>query len=60
MGLCKVGIWGCFDEFNRLDDKILSAISSQIESIENGLKNPDMAISVSEKNVKVNPETGIL
>lgn len=59
LGLCKVGIWGCFDEFNRLDDKILSAISSQIESIENGLKNPDMAISVSEKNVKVNPETGI-
>ena len=38
LGLCKVGIWGCFDEFNRLDDKILSAISSQIESIENGLK----------------------
>ncbi|RCK58006.1 Dynein heavy chain, cytoplasmic [Candida viswanathii] len=59
LGLCKVGIWGCFDEFNRLDDKSLSAISSQIENIEYGLKNPSTEISVSERNIKINPETGI-
>ncbi|EMG45477.1 ro-1 Dynein heavy chain [Candida maltosa Xu316] len=59
LGLCKVGIWGCFDEFNRLDDKSLSAISSQIENIEYGLKYPNTLISVSERNIKVNPETGL-
>lgn len=59
LGLCKVGIWGCFDEFNRLDDKSLSAISSQIENIEFGLKNPASFISVSERNIKINSETGI-
>jgi dynein heavy chain 1 len=59
LGLCKVGAWGCFDEFNRLDEKILSAISSQIETIEHGLANPDFDIEISGKLMKLNPETGI-
>ncbi|RLV89834.1 Dynein heavy chain cytoplasmic [Spathaspora sp. JA1] len=59
LGLCRVGIWGCFDEFNRLDDGNLSAISSQIETIELGLKNPETQISISNKNVSVNSETGV-
>ena len=59
LGLCKVGAWGCFDEFNRLDEKILSAISSQIETIEHGLANPDSDIEISGKSMKLNPETGI-
>ncbi|KAI5950644.1 DYN1 [Candida margitis] len=58
-GLCKVGVWGCFDEFNRLDEKSLSAISSQIETIQNGLQHPLESIELSDRFLHVNPETAL-
>ena len=38
VGLCQVGAWGCFDEFNRLEEKMLSACSTQIQTIQEALK----------------------
>jgi len=38
MGLCRVGAWGCFDEFNRLKEDQLSAVSEQIRVILEGVK----------------------
>ncbi len=37
-GICRVGAWGCFDEFNRLEEGILSAVSQQILAIQRGLQ----------------------
>ena len=45
VGLCQVGAWGCFDEFNWMEERILSAVSQQVQSIQQGLaalaKNPN-------------------
>ncbi|KAK4887690.1 hypothetical protein RN001_003961 [Aquatica leii] len=37
-GLARCGAWGCFDEFNRLDEATLSAVSMYIQPIQNALR----------------------
>lgn len=63
VGLCQVGAWGCFDEFNRLEERILSAVSQQVQSIQQGLaalvKNPATEIELVGKNLRINPNIGI-
>lgn len=64
VGLCQVGAWGCFDEFNRLEERILSAVSQQVQAIQQGLaslvKNPNTEIELVGKNLKINKNIGKL
>ena len=58
IGLCQVGAWGCFDEFNRLEEKILSAVSQQILVIQTGLREHKERIELLGKSVLLNPNMG--
>jgi dynein heavy chain 1, cytosolic len=57
-GLCQVGAWGCFDEFNRLEERILSAVSQQILAIQRGLMEESSHISLLGRSVKLDPNMG--
>lgn len=60
-GLCKVGCWGCFDEFNRLDSANLSALASQVEAIQQGLNNYNEhhQVVLSGNSFSIHPNTGL-
>ena len=63
LGICQVGAWGCFDEFNRLEERILSAVSQQVQNIQLGLKrgieSGNAQIELAGRQFLVNANTGI-
>lgn len=70
MGLCRVGAWGCFDEFNRLKEDQLSAVSEQIRIILEGVKaggtdgskkngSSEVAITLLNKQLELNKNVGL-
>ncbi|XP_017286523.1 cytoplasmic dynein 2 heavy chain 1 isoform X3 [Kryptolebias marmoratus] len=59
VGLVKCGAWGCFDEFNRLEEAVLSAVSMQIQAIQNSLKHHKNTCELLGKEVQLDPNSGV-
>uniref|UniRef100_A0AAY5F0X4 Cytoplasmic dynein 2 heavy chain 1 n=1 Tax=Electrophorus electricus TaxID=8005 RepID=A0AAY5F0X4_ELEEL len=59
VGLMKCGAWGCFDEFNRLEEAVLSAVSMQIQAIQNSLKHHTATCQLLGKEVELDPNSGV-
>ncbi|KAM3616881.1 uncharacterized protein V6R79_025341 [Siganus canaliculatus] len=59
VGLVKCGAWGCFDEFNRLEEAVLSAVSMQIQSIQDSLKHHKSTCELLGKEVELDPNSGV-
>jgi dynein heavy chain 2 len=59
IGLVKCGAWGCFDEFNRLEEVVLSAVSQQIQEIQSSLRQKSSKTALLGKQVEIDPNCGI-
>ncbi|KAJ1446203.1 dynein heavy chain and region D6 of dynein motor-domain-containing protein [Pelagophyceae sp. CCMP2097] len=59
IGLVKCGAWGCFDEFNRLKEDQLSAISQQIQIIQDAIKTKAATLELMGQVIDVDVNAGI-
>ncbi|VDM32164.1 unnamed protein product [Hydatigera taeniaeformis] len=58
MGLCRVGCWGCFDEFNRIEVSVLSVVTSQIQAIQTALKAKATTFQLEGQETVLNSRIG--
>ncbi|KAK0158915.1 hypothetical protein PV328_009853 [Microctonus aethiopoides] len=54
-GLAQAGAWGCFDEFNRLEEKTLSAVAMLVRPLQEAVRLNLNHVQLDNENVKLNP-----
>jgi dynein heavy chain len=52
-GLCMSGLWGCFDEFNRIDVTVLSVVAVQIDTIQAALREGKEKFMFEERLIRM-------
>lgn len=59
VGITQIGAWGCFDEFNRLDEKVLSAVSANIQEIQNSLQVGKVYTALLDEETPLSAHTAV-
>jgi dynein heavy chain 2, cytosolic len=54
-GLARCGAFGCFDEFNRLQESTLSAISMMVQPLQTALKDKTSDFQIHQERIPLNP-----
>lgn len=54
-GLAQAGAWGCFDEFNRLDEDTLSAVGMLIRPLQEAIRDKASTVDLGGLKITVNP-----
>ncbi|CCE61379.1 hypothetical protein TPHA_0A03000 [Tetrapisispora phaffii CBS 4417] len=56
-GICQLGVWCCFDEFNRLPKAILSAVASYLEAIQFSLTRSLNSVQLRQSSFKLHKDS---
>jgi len=54
-GLVSQGAWACLDEFNRIDEEVLSVIAQQLLTIKFALLKGEKEFEFNNSTLKLNP-----
>ncbi|XP_017764042.1 PREDICTED: cytoplasmic dynein 2 heavy chain 1 [Eufriesea mexicana] len=54
-GLAQAGAWGCFDEFNRLEEETLSAVAMLIRPLQEAVRDGSSQVLLSDQKVNLDP-----
>uniref|UniRef100_A0A3P8NTU2 Dynein axonemal heavy chain 11 n=1 Tax=Astatotilapia calliptera TaxID=8154 RepID=A0A3P8NTU2_ASTCA len=58
-GLAQTGVWGCFDEFNRISVDVLSVVAVQVKTIQDAVRNKKQRFHFLGEEIELKPTVGI-
>ena len=54
-GLAQAGAWGCFDEFNRLEEETLSAVAMLVRPLQEAVRDRTPTVCLGGQNITLDP-----
>ncbi|XP_017891098.1 cytoplasmic dynein 2 heavy chain 1 isoform X2 [Ceratina calcarata] len=55
-GLAQAGAWGCFDEFNRLEEETLSAVAMLVRPLQEAVRDGSSHVLLADQKVNLDPD----